>query len=505
MPLLRDYAAACGPYLTAAPENADVAIRAVTADSREVTEGALFVAVPGSREDGARFIPDAIAAGAAAVVCEGEGPPLPLPTVRVSCAYSALGRMAEFHFDYPGRNLTVAAVTGTNGKTTIGWLMRHVLSQCGRRCGLIGSIGTAVGNGPLQPAKHTTPTPMRFQQRLADIVADTCTHATLEVSSHALHQRRIGSLACRTAVFTNLTRDHLDYHQTTERYFEAKSRLFLENLDPDGDALVNCDDPFGRRLAETLRRAAIRCTGYGFADSAEYHPAGYVTDLNGTQLLLREPGGAEYRVTSRLAGRFNGANLMATWAAARALGCEPEPLAAAIASFPGVPGRLERVGGPDGPTVLVDYAHTPDALGNVLATLAPLRRRELVVVFGCGGDRDRSKRPEMGAIAAHWADRVWVTTDNPRTENPDRILNDIAAGIPSGTRFRVVADRREAIRQAIREADDADTVLLAGKGHEDYQEIGETRHHFDDREEAAAALADRCAGTAGESARRRKG
>ena len=488
----------------------------VSCDSRRIGPGSLFMGLPGGAVDGGRFWPQALAAGAAAAVigpaAAAAQPPGPKDAVVVVDEPVAAwaGQLASAFWQQPSQQLALIGVTGTNGKTTTTSLIEHLASACGYPVAL---FGTLVNRWPghSQTASHTTAFADVLQAQLAQAVAAGARIGAMEVSSHGLDQQRSAGCQFAGAVFTNLTQDHLDYHQTMEAYFEAKAKLFAPPLLPerpepgastqanpllDAKAVVNRDDPWGARLAERLGVRCWRCSLE--ANSAEQAELGFrnlVIGADGVGGTLWSPLG-EGPFQSPLLGRFNLMNLLEAVAALLQQGLPLAGLLAAAASFPGVPGRMQRVGlagAPAGsgqrPAVLVDYAHTPDGLESALAACRPFARGRLICVFGCGGDRDRGKRPQMGAIAARLADRVVVTSDNPRSEEPQAILADVVAGIPAGTDLQVEPDRALAIAAAIAAAKADDLVLIAGKGHEDYQILASGRIHFDDREQAELALA----------------
>jgi UDP-N-acetylmuramoyl-L-alanyl-D-glutamate--2,6-diaminopimelate ligase len=458
----------------------------VTDDSRQVEPGMLFVAVRGSVLDGHQFLPVAAAAGASMAVVEDEGR-TSLPHVIVRDARRASAVIAAAAYGNPARDLDLVAVTGTNGKTTTVHLLRHLLDRAGRRAASIGTLGVLLDSEGVQlpgGAGLTTPGPVELQRVLRTLVDDGVSAVAMEVSSHSLDQRRVDGLLFDAAVFTNLTRDHLDYHQTMEAYFEAKARL-IAHLGADGVAVVNADEPAWRMLLPATRLLRFSGSGDPAAEVAAEQPG---FGVRGTECTLRF--GSE-RVAARLPliGAFNVENAVGAAAAAWALGMSPERIAERLATVPQVPGRLEVVA--ESPLVLRDYAHTPDALERALRAVRPFTDGRLIVVFGCGGDRDRGKRPEMGRIAADEADVVVITSDNPRTEDPERILDDIAAGM-DGAGYRRVEDRRVAIAEALAIADpQRDVVVLAGKGHETYQIRGTTKHPFDEAEIVRDLLAER--------------
>ncbi|RMG13917.1 MAG: UDP-N-acetylmuramoyl-L-alanyl-D-glutamate--2,6-diaminopimelate ligase [Planctomycetota bacterium] len=467
-------------------------VQGVCGDSRRVRAGDVFVAVRGTRVDGARYAAEAVARGAVAVVAERPLAGLGVPCLVVQDAASALGHLCDRLRGRPSAAVRVTGVTGTNGKTTTSFLLAALFESAGQRCGLLGTVVNRVGGRP-RPARMTTPDAPELHEALAAARSAGERDLVMEVSSHALDQRRVAGVRFRCGVFTNLTRDHLDYHGSLERYLDAKARLF-ELLPADGVAVLNARDPASEVLAARTTAHVLRYDPGGARLPAKADVAARVLaeDLSGTELDLRL-GSRRRRLRLPLVGRFNVENALAAATAAWALGCDGEEVLAGLRRAPGVPGRLERVPAPAGPTVLVDYAHTPDALGRVAETLRPLvpAGGRLIVVFGCGGDRDRGKRPLMGAAAEAAADLCVVTSDNPRSEEPEAIIAEILAGLRAPKRARVHPDRREAIGAAIAAARPSDLVLIAGKGHEREQIVAGTALPFDDREVAAAALRER--------------
>ncbi len=488
--LLRDVGLAVPPELPN-PE-----LSGLSCDSRQVQAGDLFIGLSGTTVDGGLYWPQVLAAGAAAAVIGAAAarqvPPAATDPVLVLAEDLALraGELAAAFWDEPSRQLALIGVTGTNGKTTTTYLIEHLASAAGRPTAL---FGTLVNRWPGHSvtAQHTTAFADRLQGQLAAAVAAGASLGAMEVSSHALDQQRVAGCRFSGAVFTNLTQDHLDYHPSMQAYFEAKALLFAPPL-LAGGAVVNVDDPWGRQLAERLLAAGNLCWRSSLQDpGAELRVEDLTMAAAGMAGTLITPvGSGAFR--SPLVGRFNLMNLLQAVGVLAQQGLPLEPLLEALASFGGVPGRMERVlatgGGAGAPAVLVDYAHTPDGLENALAACRPFTTGRLICVFGCGGDRDRSKRPLMGAIAARLADAVVVTSDNPRTEDPGRILDDVVAGIPPEAGAQVEPDRAAAIALAIAEAGSDDLVLIAGKGHEDYQILGTEKVHFDDREEARRCL-----------------
>lgn len=463
---------------------ADLEISGLATDSRQVRPGDLFVGLPGTRVDGGEFWSQALAGGAVGlVVSEQVAVDAPVPVIRVPDVVKVCARLAAAFYDFPARKLKLVGVTGTNGKTTTTHLIEHLL----KRTAPTGLIGTLYGRWPGQSftAHHTTPFALEMQQLLARMVEAGCENAVLEVSSHALAQQRVAGCRFEAAVFTNLTQDHLDFHPDMASYFAAKASLFSPEY-LSGQAIINRDDPWGARLATGLED--VWTYGLEAGSGADIYPIDVKFTPDGVQGTLVTPLGRA-AFTSPLVGRFNLANVLAAVGAVLALGMPLEQAALGLKTFEGVPGRVERVStDQDDLTVIVDYAHTPDGLRKLLEATRPFVTGRLICVFGCGGDRDRTKRPQMGRIAAELADLAVVTSDNPRTEDPRLILEDIQAGIPVQTRAIIEVDRRLAISRAILDAEPGDCVVLAGKGHEDYQIIGTQKVHFDDREEARAVL-----------------
>ncbi len=470
------------PMTVSGPTDPDIA--GIAYDSRQVRPGYLFVALRGGREDGARFIEDAIQRGAVAVVSETSiRARRDVTHLRVEDARRALAEIACAFYGHPSSKLEVIGVTGTNGKTTTCFMIRDLLAAAGRRPGLIGTVQYEIGERCI-PAARTTPEAPDLQAMLAQMLKVGCDAAVMEVSSHALDQKRVWGVDFDVGVFTNLTHDHLDYHGTLERYFAAKARLFagLGRMEKAATAVLNLDDPWGQQLASMIGGWAAIVT-YGAHPAAQVRAEEIESDAGGSRFTVRSPwGDAEVRLP--LLGRFNVSNALAAFATAGVRGVPVPTIVAALERFRGAPGRLERVPCERGVHVFVDYAHTPDALANVLVALREVRPRRLILVFGCGGDRDRAKRPEMGRIAADLADHVIVTSDNPRSEDPRAIIEQILAGMPPGSRYETIVDREEAIGRAIELARPGDVVLIAGKGHENYQEFSRHIVPFDDREVA---------------------
>lgn len=480
----------------AMPEH-DPEVLGLSADSREIRPGWLFAALPGRTTDGRRFIDDALQRGAIAVLAEpgtqvsGDGAQRLQPAVPVILDSNPRRRLAQLAARYYGNQpAKIAAVTGTNGKTSVAWFLRQIWEQVGHRAACLGTLGlhapAATKSGTL-----TTPDAVELASMLADLAANGVDRVALEASSHGLDQYRLDGVRVTIAAFTNLSRDHLDYHGTVEAYFAAKRRLFAEVLSSDGVAVLNADTPHAQTLAEISRRRGIGVLTFGHARDADLR----VDRVSGTEdgqhldlTLFGEP----WQVTLPLAGAFQASNALAAALMAIASGEAAGPVMAALHRLRAVPGRLERVAQYNGARVFVDYAHTPDALAAVLRALRPICRGRLVVVFGCGGDRDAGKRPEMGSIAASLADRIVITDDNPRTEPSAAIRRAVLEGCPGAIE---IGDRRDAIAAAMRMLAAGDVLLVAGKGHETGQIVGDAVHPFDDRQ-VVRSLADSHCGDA---------
>jgi UDP-N-acetylmuramoyl-L-alanyl-D-glutamate--2,6-diaminopimelate ligase len=464
------------------------AVTHVTDDSRAVVPGGLFIAVKGSAADGHDYIAKARAAGAALVMAE-DGARAGAPALIVKDGRRAAAVAAAAFHGFPAHGMRIIGVTGTNGKTTTVGMLRYLLDAPAGRAASIGTLGVLVGRGgdPIDGgAGLTTPGPVELQRVLRQLADRGVRTVAMEVSSHSLDQRRVEGIAFAAGVFTNLTRDHLDYHGTMEAYFAAKARL-VALLAADGTAVVNADDAAWAALPAAPRRVT-----FGHAN-ADVRAESVTFEPRGSRFRLVTPSG-DADVALPLIGDFNVGNALGAAAAALALGTPLATIASRLGSMPQVPGRLDRLG--ERPAVLRDYAHTPDALERALTALRPFVPGRLIVVFGAGGDRDPGKRPLMGAVAARHADRIVLTSDNPRTEDPERIMDDIAAALPKGG-YERIEDRRAAIARAIAIADpDRDLVLLAGKGHEDYQVRGTEKLHFDEREIVGDLMAARAEGHA---------
>lgn len=459
----------------------DISFNALSCDSRTINPGDVFIALRGARDDGSRHIEDALRRGAVAVLGE-EAPSVPpsVPFIPITDGRRTVARLASWYYDDPAKDLIMVGVTGTNGKTTTTYLLEHLWRKKGFTPGVIGTVGTRFGAREI-PATETTPGPLKLQETLDRMRKAGCGHVAMEVSSHALDQRRTDGIAFAAAIFTNLTQDHLDYHRTMEAYFDAKARLF-EELPVGASAVLNLADPWGAKLRERTR---ARIVTYG-SEEADFRAADVRDTPEGTSFRLEHPKG-QVLVRIPLHGSFNVMNVLGAVSCAAQLGMLADEAALALSDFPGVPGRMESVRLGQDFTVLIDFAHTPDGLENVLrAAKGPGR---LLLVFGCGGDRDRTKRPLMAAIAARYADQVIITSDNPRSEDPKEIAREICLGFPKDfDRYRVVIDRRKAIREALLSARPGDRVILAGKGHERSQVIGTEAIPFSDRDEAERVL-----------------
>ncbi len=470
----------------------DIAVTGITCDSRRAAAGGLFVAVQGTREDGARYAASAVGRGAAAVVSQGR---LPLDDsvvqVIVDDARKALSVLAAVFYDHPSAKLNVIGITGTNGKTTTAYLVRSILEAAGRRCGLTGTIRHHLGCVEL-PAGNTTPDATDLQAFLAQMVADGLEFCVMEVSSHALVQDRVNDVHFDAAVFTNLSPEHLDYHLTLDEYFAAKARLF-DMLNGSSHAVLNAADP---RSVDLARRTRAGVTWYGVDCGADVGAGILSSGINGSHVLLDLPQG-RHEVKLKLIGKHNVSNALAAAGVCGMYGVGPEHIVRGLESVTGIPGRLERVDTCGDFAVFVDYAHTDDALDVVLSNLRELVSRRIITVFGCGGDRDRAKRPRMAAASERWSDLVVVTSDNPRSEDPAEIIRQACAGFTTKADYTVRVDRAAAIEEAVRLAEPGDLVLIAGKGHESTQTFADRVVPFDDREAAREAIRRRTGGPGG--------
>ena len=463
-------------------------VTGLSCDSRSVKPGELFFALPGAKENGVRFTVEAERRGALAVVSEEDASGAGLPVVRVASARAAMADLAAAFHGNPSSSLAVAGVTGTNGKTTTAWIIRHLCDAVGRACGLVGTIEYVLP-GVIEPASRTTPESIELQRMLAVMRDGGFKAASLEVSSHALVQNRVRGIEFDTAIFTNLTQDHLDYHGTMDEYFDAKALLFsmlASQRGKKGRAIVNSDDRYGRRLIDRIGSSLPLIT-YGQGSNCAFRASHIQHAATGTTFRL-DAKGRSYLVRTPLIGLFNVYNTVAALAAVSSMGVELRRAIAATATIPQVPGRLERVPGKRNFQAFVDYAHTPDALENVLRSLRQLAPARIITVFGCGGDRDHSKRPLMAAAAEQNSDKVIVTSDNPRSEDPMAILRETEKGL-RGSGHEIYIDRETAIRRAVELAGPGDFILVAGKGHENYQETATGRHPFDDVKVTAREMA----------------
>lgn len=453
-------------------------------DSREVQPGSLFFALKGTKTDGHQFIAKAIDSGARAIVCEhaGETTPEGITFILADDPARLLGECASRFYDCPSEKLKLIGVTGTNGKTTIATLLYRMALMLGYKAGLISTVNYKI-NDTTYNSSHTTPDQLTLNKLMAQMVECGCSYCFMEVSSHAVDQKRIAGLDFDGAIFTNLTHDHLDYHLTFDSYLKAKKEFF-DGLKPEAFALTNIDDKNGQVM---LQNTAARKMSYSLRSLADFKCKVIESHFDGTLLNLNDK-----EVWTHFTGRFNAYNLTAVYGAACSIGFSEEEVLVALSRLTPVDGRFELFKSDDGKYAVVDYAHTPDALQNVLSTIDEMRTRneQLICVVGAGGDRDKTKRPIMARIACQFSDRVILTSDNPRTEDPNAILKDMEAGIEASSKKKVVtiSDRREAIKTAVLLANRGDIILLAGKGHENYQEINGIKHHFDDREEITNAF-----------------
>ena len=458
--------------------NTDVEITGVNIDSRKIKDGHLFVAMKGTQVDGHKFIGKAIESGAKAILCEdmpqekNDG----VCYIQVASTEDAVGKVATLFFGDPSKHLKLVGVTGTNGKTTIATLLYNMFRKFGYKVGLLSTVCNYIDDREV-PADHTTPDPIELNELLSEMVKAGCKYAFMECSSHAIHQKRIGGLKFAGGIFTNLTRDHLDYHKTFENYRNAK-KAFFDGLPKTAFAITNADDRNGMVMVQntkaTIKTYSTRQMADFRARIIEMHFAGMYLDIDG------------HEVGVQFIGKFNVSNLLAVYAAARMLGMQPEDILVAMSTLHSVSGRLEPIQSPDGFTAIVDYAHTPDALENVLNAIHEVLngKGKVITVCGAGGNRDKGKRPLMAQEAVRQSDRVIITSDNPRFEDPQDIINDMIAGLNKEQMKKVITivDRKEAIKTACMMARKGDVILVAGKGHENYQEIKGVKHHFDDKE-----------------------
>jgi UDP-N-acetylmuramoyl-L-alanyl-D-glutamate--2,6-diaminopimelate ligase len=471
---------------------ASIEVQGLADDSRKVAPGDVFIAVKGHDWDGNQYIQEAIKRGAAIIVSDDAQSKnlvsLGVPFYLVGNAARFLVDAAINFYGNPAANIKLIGITGTNGKTSTSIILRQLIGGTDGGAGLIGTIENIVGERHL-PVTNTTPGVLELQRLLYEMRKAGQGYSVMEVSSHALDQERVNGCSFTAAVFTNLTQDHLDYHGDMDSYAKTKQKLFTEYLLPGAYSVVNADCPYGK-IMRVASNSHVKT--YGIFAQADFVAQEIKSSLAGLSFKIVHEG-KNYRVDSKFSGKFGVYNILAAFSTAVCLGIDPDLLVARINAMNGVPGRFERVPGSMDFAVFVDYAHTPDGLENILQTAKEFTESRIIVVFGCGGDRDKTKRPIMGTIAAKYADQIYVTSDNPRTEDAQDIIEDIIAGIDSEGRKKttIIVNRQQAISEAIAFAHQGDTVLIAGKGHEDYQIIGRQKNHFDDREEAGKALAQR--------------
>ena len=464
------------PTQVVGDENTD--ITGVNIDSRKIKQGHLFVAMKGTQVDGHQFIPKALDLGASAILCEDLPAELKenVTYIQVASTEDAVGKVATIFYGNPSEKLKLVGVTGTNGKTTIATLLYNMFRKLGYKCGLLSTVCNYI-EGEAIPADHTTPDPIELNALLSKMVEAGCQYAFMECSSHAIHQKRIGGLKFAGGIFTNLTRDHMDYHKTVENYRNAK-KAFFDGLPKSAFAITNADDKNGKVMVQNCK-AQIKT--YSTRSMADFRA--HILECHFEGMYLEIDG---HEVGVQFIGKFNVSNLLAVYGAAVMLGQKPEDILIALSTLKSVSGRLEPIQSPEGYTAIVDYAHTPDALENVLKAIHEVLngKGKVITVCGAGGNRDKGKRPLMAQEAVKQSDKVIITSDNPRFEEPQDIINDMLAGLDKQQMKKVVSivDRREAIRTACMMAEKGDVILIAGKGHEDYQEIKGVKHHFDDKE-----------------------
>lgn len=461
----------------------DIQIKALASDSRKVMPGTLFVAIKGYETDGHRFIDQAIENGAVALVVEENVDDCAIPMIKVDNSRKVLSLMANRFFESPSEQLDFVGITGTNGKTTTAVLLQSVFEKAGKSPGLIGTINYEWKNHS-EEANNTTPDILQLHEILAKMKNDQVQSVVMEVSSHALALHRVEGLKFKVGIFTNLTRDHMDFHKTTEAYADAKARLF-QMISEDGVAILNGDDPFFERMK---KEAKCKVLTFGIKNPHVDCPIKEIKMHAHHTTFEIEYAGRKIPVSTHLLGRYNVLNVAAAILTGLEMGVEEDTIRYSIADVHNVPGRVEHIKTSAGFRVLVDYAHTPDALQNVLISAREFTQNKLIAVFGCGGDRDRGKRPEMGRIGSVFSDVCIITSDNPRTENPTLIIDDIIAGVEPHILYEAIPDRREAIYHALKIARHGDTVVIAGKGHETYQQVGHEKFPFDDREVARECL-----------------
>ncbi len=468
----------------------DREVAGITYDSRRVTPGMVFVAIPGQRVDGHEFVGTAIERGASAVICErsrlvpGRVTKIEVPDVREAMACAALS-----YYQHPSSKLKVIGVTGTNGKTTVAFMIKAILEAAEIRTGLMGTVRYEIGDRVI-PAQRTTPESIEIQQMMSQMLKADCKACVMEVSSHALDQKRVHGVEFDVGIFTNLTRDHLDYHGTMENYFSSKKKLFtsLEQGKKRGASIINIDDDYGVRLSGETSGVEVQLT-FGFGGTARLRATKIELNADGSRFVIEAPE-RKFAVRLPIIGRHNIYNALAAVGACLSLGIDVVKMQAALNALPPVSGRLEKISAGQPYGVFVDYAHTDDALKNVLGTLREITKGRVLVAFGCGGNRDSGKRAKMGKVAAELADYTWITSDNPRKESPAKIASQVEEGYTSIRKdgFEIELDRRRAIHQIIAQAKPGDSVLIAGKGHETYQEFDDTVVPFDDRVHSREAL-----------------
>jgi UDP-N-acetylmuramoyl-L-alanyl-D-glutamate--2,6-diaminopimelate ligase len=456
----------------------DPEIAGIQSDSRKISQGELFVAIKGLSSDGHDFMEKAIEQGASAIVCEKipENISTPIPVITVKDSADALGKLVSQWYDNPSEKLILVGVTGTNGKTTIATLLYEMFRKMGHKAGLLSTVANYI-NGKYFPATHTTPDPIELQFLLSKMVEDGCEYAFMEVSSHAIEQKRISGLVFDGAIFTNLTRDHLDFHKTTENYLKAKKKFF-DNLPSNAFAITNIDDKNGLVMLQNTQARKLTYSLFSLADAKGKILESYIDstslEINGKEISVH------------FTGRFNAYNLLAIYQAAVALGKDPHEVLVILSELKPVAGRFETIQSPLGYTAVIDYSHTPDAIVNVLSSIREVMngKGRIITVVGAGGNRDKGKRPIMAHESARLSHQIILTSDNPRFEEPDDIIADMAAGLSDEekTRTLLIPDRTQAIKTAVMLATKGDVILIAGKGHEDYQEIKGVKYHFDDRE-----------------------
>ena len=450
----------------------DLEITGISCNSRTIGKGFLFAALPGQHFHGIRFLPDAARAGAVAVLTD-QPVQTDLTQIRASAPRLALGHLSSAFYGNPSTQLRLFGVTGTNGKTTTTFLLQSILEHAGLRCGLLGTVVYGSGES-VEMSTLTTPESVDLQRNLSTMVSKGCRACAMEVSSHSLKQHRVAGCTFEVAIFTNLTQDHLDYHGTMEEYFQAKRMLFDNRICTTKTAVVNLDDPYGVRIAQ----ANSNCVTYGFLQSADFQIREWSSSARGSDIIINDA-----KMRTPLIGRYNTYNICGAFAAATVAGIPQDAIVSGIRGMKQVPGRLERIEHGQPFLILIDYAHTEDAIRQLLTTVRPYTTNRLIVLFGCGGERDRGKRPLMGRAAAELANSVILTSDNPRSENPGQIAAEIRSGIEGrNDDVVIILDRAEAIAHAVSSAGPGDTLVLAGKGHENYQVIGDQKIHFDERE-----------------------